>query len=456
MATTALPMFMVINVPQAATNTYLYRKDDGSVADGSDSVFSPLVKIGVQQAAINAKYVHLLLCYNNRYWRKSTDDDTIVAVSTKPEEDTRKPSCTLFEPTLQGNTLYFTHVPTGGRVMMNDATKGFYVNPSSVGTPLGFMDWNTLVKLPEHLAFKNNGKFLKALFADNQYYLWLASDDPNEKASGHVVSLVPNGHVRINSDYWGMFWRRSPIWIVADSTDVTANNRDTLFWPVKINDTTIAFRSAGNNNFCHRLTQDKRVSCLAATVSTLIGETMLLVQELVMDRKIYNVRYRMDDARIYGETRYVGGTSIVTNEGNREASRSVTVNYQNNLTYSFNRSVSIKGGVPNTITAGVPEIVDSDSVQISFQINSTSFEWGESVTRSTSVTATGSVSVPPRTRATVRYVGTMGTCDIPFTYTRQDMSSTDGSITVTDQIDGVYTGVNTYNFSFVIEKYEPL
>ncbi|XP_057772381.1 uncharacterized protein LOC130991950 [Salvia miltiorrhiza] len=454
MATTALPIFMVINVPKAATNTYLYRKDDGSVADGGDSMFSPLVKIGVERAAIDAKYVHLRFCYNNRYWQKSADDDTIVAVSNKPEEDTTKPSCTLFEPTLQAGTLYFTHVPTGWRVMMNNATKGFYVDANSVGAPLGFVDWDTLVKLPEHVAFKgNNGKYLKALYDDHNY-LQFASDDPNDDVSGHVVSLMRDGHVRIKSDHWGMFWRRSPNWIWADSTDVTANNKDTLFWPVKIDGTTIALRNAGNNNFCKRLTEDGMENCLNAAVSNLTSETRLQVQELVMERKIYNVRYRMEDARIYGETPYVAGTSTATNEGYEVAATSVEVKYENNITYSFSRSVSITAGITNTISAGVPGIGE-ESIEINFQI-STSFEWDDSVTHTTSVTATGSVPVPPRSIATVSYVGTMGTCDIPFSYTQQDRSSADGSITETDQIDGVYTGVNAYNFSFVIQKSEPL
>ncbi|XP_057788216.1 uncharacterized protein LOC131005324 [Salvia miltiorrhiza] len=455
MATTALPMYIVMNVPKAATNTYLYRKDDdGSVVDGEDSMFSPLVKIGVQQAAVNTKYVHLLFCYSNRYWQKSYDNNTIVAVSTKPEEDTTKPSCTLFEPTLQADTLYLTHVQTGWRVMMNNSTKGFYVDPNSVGAPLGFVDWDTLVKLPEHLAFKgDNGKYLKAFYTENHNYFQFSSDDPNDGLCGLVVSLMNDGYVRINSDFWSKFWRRSPNWIWADSTDVTANNKDTLFWPVKIDDTTIGLRNAGNNNFCKRLTTEGKTSCLNAGVSNLTTEARLQVQELVMNRKIYNVVYRMEDARIYGETPFVAGTSVVTNNGDQVASNTVMISYENSITYSFQNSVSITAGVKNTITAGVPEIAQA-SIEISFDIN-TSMEWGESKTKTTTVTATGSIAVPPMSVSTVSYVGTMGICNIPFSYTQQDTKSTDGSITYTNQIDGVYTGVNAYNFNFVIEKSQP-
>lgn len=102
---------------------------------------------------------------------------------------------------------------------------------------------------------------------------------------------MPDGHVRIKSDQWGKFWRRSPNWIWADSTDITANNKDTLFWPVRIDEKTIALRNAGNNYFCKGLTVDGKYDCLNAAASTITSEARLEVQELVNDRKLYNVRY---------------------------------------------------------------------------------------------------------------------------------------------------------------------
>ncbi|KAG6398027.1 hypothetical protein SASPL_139477 [Salvia splendens] len=454
MATTALPKFVVLNVPKAATNTYVYRKDDGSVVAGDDDMFSPLVKIEIELAEVDSKHVHLRFSYSNKYWQKSTDDNSIVAVSNKPDEDITKPSCTLFESSLQSGVLYFTHAQTGWRVMMNNSTSAFYVDQNSVGAPLGFVDWDTLVKLPERVAFKgNNGKYLKAYYDDHNY-LQFASDDPNDDLSSHQVSLMSDGHVRIKSDHWGLFWRRSPNWIWADSEDITANNKDTLFWPIKIEGNTIALRNAGNNNFCKRLTLDGMDNCLNAAVSSLTNETRLQVQELVMERKIYNVRYRMEDARIFGETPYLAGTTTATNYEDEEGSVSVEITYINETSYSFSRSVSITVGVTSSITAGVPGIGE-ESIEIMSQI-STTLEWNNTTTNSVEIKATGSVPVPARSVAVVHYVGTKGTCDVPFSYTQQDRSSTDGKITETDQIDGVYTGVNAYNFSFIVEKSEPL
>ncbi|KAG6388723.1 hypothetical protein SASPL_150155 [Salvia splendens] len=297
MATTSLPRLVVFNVPKAGTNTYVYRKDDGSVVDGENDKFSELVKIEVERSKTNNERIHLRFSHKNRYWQKNASDDSIVAVSNKPEEDTTKASCTLFEPVQQSdNVVYLTHIQTGWRVMLNNSTGGFYVDKNSVGAPLGFVDWDTLVKLPKHVAFLgDNGRYLKALGHNGFKYLQFGIDDPNDILSGNEVSLMRDGHVRIKSDLWGSYWRWASNWIYVDSDDVTANNKSTLFWPVKINENTIALRSAGNGLFCKRLTEDGMESCLNAGVSNITSEARLQVQELVMERKIYNVTLDASD-----------------------------------------------------------------------------------------------------------------------------------------------------------------
>ncbi|XP_047957789.1 uncharacterized protein LOC125203481 [Salvia hispanica] len=187
-------------------------------------MFSLLVKVEVERAKSHDKYVHLRFCYNNKYWQKKENDNSIVAVSNKPEEDITKPSCTLFEPSLMYFVRYFTHAQTGWRVMMNNSTGAFYLDDNSFGAALRFVDWETLVKLPKHVAFLgDNGKYLKAYGGhDGINYLQFGSDDPNDVLSGHQVSLMRDGHVRIKSDLWGSFWRRASDWIQVDSDEPTA------------------------------------------------------------------------------------------------------------------------------------------------------------------------------------------------------------------------------------------
>ncbi|KAL1538267.1 hypothetical protein AAHA92_27030 [Salvia divinorum] len=414
MATTALPRHVVLNVPKAGTNTYIYREDDGSVVDGNNDMFSEFVKIEIERSKTDNIRVHLRFTYNNRYWQKDADDDSIVAVSTKPEEDTTKPSCTLFEPSQQSDALYFTHVQTGWRVMLNNSTQEFYVDQNSVGAPLEFVDWDTLVKLPKHVAFKgDNGAYLKAYDVDYNY-LQFGSDDPNSVLSGH----------------------------------------QRLFWPVKVGDNKIALRSAGNNSFCKRLSDDGKDNLLNAAVSTITSEAILEVQELVNEREIYNVRYRIEDGRVYGETPYLAGTTTVTNHADEDSSIAVSLKYADTTSYSFTRSVSITAGVTSSITAGIPGIGEA-GIEVMSQI-STSLNWNDTTSVTKEVSATGTVSVPAKSVAVVHYVGTTGSCDVPFSYTQKDKSSTDAKISVTDQIDGVFNGVNSYGFQFTIEKYQPI
>ena len=135
---------------------------------------------------------------NNKYWQKNAHRNSIVAISNKPEENTMKPSCTLFESSLQSDELHLTHVKTGWRVMINNFTKAFYVNKNSIGAPLRFVDWDRLVKLPQHVAFKGyNGEYLKAYHHEDLNYLQFGSDDPISTLSGHKVSLMRDDHVRI-------------------------------------------------------------------------------------------------------------------------------------------------------------------------------------------------------------------------------------------------------------------
>ncbi|KAI9070549.1 hypothetical protein K1719_047487 [Acacia pycnantha] len=86
-------------------------------------------------------------------------------------------------------------------------------------------------------------------------YLQFASNDVGDDTTvGNEIFTTHDGSIRVKSDYFGKFWRRSPNWIQDDSNDTTNNNSDTLFWPVKVDNNVVALRNLGNNNFCKRLT----------------------------------------------------------------------------------------------------------------------------------------------------------------------------------------------------------
>ncbi|KAJ9697185.1 hypothetical protein PVL29_009108 [Vitis rotundifolia] len=95
-------------------------------------------------------------------------------------------------------------------------------------------------------------------------YLEFASSDNGDPTVGNEVFTTHDGSVRIKSDYFGRFWRRSPNWIWADSDDSTTNNSDTLFWPVTADKNVVALRNFGNEQFLketHHRRQDQLSQC---------------------------------------------------------------------------------------------------------------------------------------------------------------------------------------------------
>ncbi|KAG6428951.1 hypothetical protein SASPL_106990 [Salvia splendens] len=437
-----LPKFITIKTTSYPDRGHLYYNERQSLVNlGEENVSSTLVKIEVERATSNTNYVHLRFSNSNRYWSRRANSTVIVAESKQPVEDRTDPSCTLFQPVQAAGEVagvfYLNHVPTGGRLLVDNTNWGVYVEvnvPDSYGH-LTYVDWSTLVKLPAHVAFKgDNNSFLRGVSQDGYNYLQFSSNDPNELASGHRVSFMSDGHVRITSDHFsGLFWRRSPNWIWADANNQSSlSNRDTHFWPVKVDDNTIALRNAGNGQYCKRLTDEGKTSMLNAAVGTITKEARLVVQELVSSRKIYNVRYRMDNARIFDEMPYLAGTSVVTNSSDQDA--------------------SMTGWKPASALA-FPSLRKERS--LSFEISKT-LQWDTTTTTTTTVTASGSVPVPGRTTAIIEYVGTKGTCDIPYYYTQQDRNSTNGQISYTEQVDGVYKGVSCHNFNFVIRSTQRL
>lgn len=471
---TSLPGFIVINSYYNTDKGFVQYKENegagagtGSVVLAEDeSVFSTLVKVEVERAKsakyAGTNYVHLRFSNSNKYWARSSDGSLIVAKSTVPEEDTSKPSCTLFDASWvdgHGDGVFtIVHVPSGARVRIDGQTKALYADDKAVPGEgyFKYVDWDTLVKLPKHVAFKgDNGAYLKGYWFNNLYYLQFGSWDPNDEVSGHEIELLPDGHVKIKSLHFsGRFWRFGLYWIWADTFDTSITNQSLLFWPVKIDDNTIALRTADHNLFCKRLTADGKTDCLNAASSTITNESRLVVQELVLERRIFDVRYRMEDARIFDEKPFLAGTTTGENNADLENSVAVSLTYRDSKSYSFSRSLSLTAGVKTTIKADALGIVGGE-IEFSFEVSG-SFEWNNTTTTETEITATGTVRVPPKSRAIVDYVGTVGTCNVPYSYRQEDKSSTDGKVVTTDEIDGVYTGVNCYNFSFVVRAYEPL
>jgi acyl CoA:acetate/3-ketoacid CoA transferase alpha subunit len=105
--------------------------------------------------------------------------------------------------------------------------------------------------------------------------------------------------------------------------------------------------------------------------------------------------------------------------------------------------------VKTTIKAGVPLLAEA-SVEISYEFSG-SYSWGETKSETKQYSSEEEVEVAAHTKLTLRVVATEGACDIPFTYTQEDILTT-GETIVTNMGDGIYRGVNSYGFKTVITE----
>ncbi|KAG6575365.1 hypothetical protein SDJN03_26004, partial [Cucurbita argyrosperma subsp. sororia] len=111
----------------------------------------------------------------------------------------------------------------------------------------------------------------------------------------------------------------------------------------------------------------------------------------------------------------------------------------------WNSSVSMKLGVKTTIQTGIPFIFEG-KVEISAEFSG-QYQWGETKTTSKAVETSYQVTVPPMTTVIVSLLATKGTSDVPYSYTQRD-TLINGDTKTSQMDDGVYKGVNSYNFKY--------
>ncbi|KAI9114191.1 hypothetical protein K1719_014841 [Acacia pycnantha] len=457
----SLPRFVVLK--SNYNNKYLrYIQEDvqvhGFLQFSGEEIVSPYAKFVVEMAKSGNGLVHIRCCYNNKYWVRWTQNHWwIVAGADEPEEDESKWSCTLFKPIYvddDAKTVRFLHVQLGHYACLWNSDAPFdsclfasSENPDENSCDVyTIIDWESLLIMPKHVAFKgDNGKYLRARWVAEHQYLQFSSNDVGDPTVGNEIFTTYDGSIRVKSDYFSKFWRRSPNWIWADSDDTTNNNSDTLFWPIKVDNNVVALRNLGNNNFCERLTAENNTDCLNAGVSTISKEARIEVEELVISREIYNVNFRLLDARIYNQTGITMATNVAVNRTQEDNIEEVELSYIETKISTWNANVSLKLGVKTNFQTGIP-LIAKGKIEVSAEF-SAAYQWGETETSSTEMKTVYKVTVPPMTMVTVSLLATTGLCDVPFSYTQRD-TLTNGQQVPYNMDDGIYTGMNSFNFKY--------
>ncbi|PIA25592.1 hypothetical protein AQUCO_11000011v1 [Aquilegia coerulea] len=421
---------------------------------------------------------HIRCCSNNKYLVNNIDKETcrVVAGAEKPEEDTSKSYCTLFQLENHESNVVIRHVPLGRFACFWQAAHPFFggmylaselPNDKDKSHLYTLLNWEKLVVFPKRVAFKGDDKkyirlmhFRTGFFEppDNEAtrkllsFQQFAEEERNDQAE-YEVTTVGDGYVRIKSLANGKFWiRQSANWIIAASDKETSSDPDTLFEPIKIAGTTnvVVLRNLGNNLFCRRLWQSSRnINCLSAA-SPNINEPLavLVVEELVDSRQIYDIDFDLSRRRIYDES-VISLDERTAENPTDETGRTlkVTQKYTDTKTTSWNTSKSLSFGAKATFKiAKIPVVKWGLDIELSVD-HTTTNEWGGSNTSGVEKEATFEVSVPPRTKRTVFVIARQAACEVPFSYTQTD-TLPNGKDVTERKYDGIYNGVNILKIDY--------
>ncbi|KAL5203708.1 hypothetical protein ABZP36_008579 [Zizania latifolia] len=432
---------------------------------GKDCI-SPYTRFYIEASKKHHGLVHIRCCYNNTYWvaKEQQQEDGggwIITTADEPEDDLSKPSCTLFKlvhadlPLLPAameddvpphHSVRFHHARLGKHVDLQVAGAGDEreagkdsKNDLNAYTLVDFSGQEK--QLPQYVVFKgNNGKYLSGRVIERHNYLQFASDDMADATVINTTHYLSNGTVRIKNSHFGLFWRRSPNWIWADSSDTSSGNPDTVFTVVKLGDI-FALRNMGNSSYCKRLTTEGKTNCLNAAVKTITTEAKLEVKEPVFSREIYDVTYDLSKARIYDKKVLAMHSKTGDNNDSTNSKIKLSFTYTETQIKSWDSTVSLMLGVETKITAGVPLIADG-SVTVKTEFTG-SYTWGSSIEKSVSRQAETEADVPPHTRVTLTLVAEQAHCDVPFSYKQRDLMY-DGRTVIQTKYDGIYTGANAF------------
>ncbi|MFQ6627832.1 hypothetical protein Gotur_007678 [Gossypium turneri] len=294
--------------------------------------------------------------------------------------------------------------------------------------------------------------FLRLAEIDGHPYLQFLGEDIGEAAVAMEVFYTPNGDIRIKPVCSDKYWKRKPDWIWVDSDDTKGNDKDTLFHPFKVDGKTIALLNLGNKMFCKRFTGLGRTSCLSARIPSVTKEAYLNVVEPVLSRKIENLRYDTENARVYDEKVQIVAKNSASNHTTQSNTMDVKLTYTDTTTSTWNSHFSLGLEAKASFEFGVP-IIAEGSVEISTNVE-TGIEWGETKTTTTVMEVSHRALVPPMTKVTVYLLMTRGKCDVNFMFTQKD-TLFNGTIVKTDVVGNTYVGSNYYNVQYDTKE-EPL
>ncbi|KAI3908022.1 hypothetical protein MKW98_003667 [Papaver atlanticum] len=352
-------------------------------------------------------------------------------MAIKPEENQSSKHCTLFQPVFVNSNnnryLRLRHVNTGNYVRRHDGTGDNYdgcltllpkLQPEDKTDDIcTFIDWESVVMLPNLVRIKGeNGNHLKAYDGDGLMDFLSRAD--TSSVYDYQVCPSRDGGIRLKSTRHGTYWTKE--------ASPAVHEISTVFLPTKLDGSHIALRCLKNGFFCKRYTVNDRKSCLPTITDSRDEFGCMEIEEPVISRKIDNVRYHLNDARIYNERSVALISDDSSNKTQHSQASQANLKTTVSDTTNWRTSISLNLGVKMTATLGIP-LITSGSLEVSAE-QTRSLDWGETETQS-------------------RGVGV--SYEIPFSYTQRDVLM-NGSAKVTEKSDGIFTGNNGYGYRFEV------
>ncbi|MBA0764646.1 hypothetical protein Gotri_013971 [Gossypium trilobum] len=390
-----LPKFIVLK--PSDNNGYLSYIREGENNLGFLKFFetqavSPYAKFEVEIFDTNG-LVHIRSCQNNKYWQRTkigsiarvpSGQHWITATTRNKEEDQSKETCTLFKfiPVDHATgTVRIVHVQSGFNLCL------------WLGSDLIL----NRCLLENYREFDSNGF---DIFSSVDSF---SANDIGDSTVACEAFVTDDGKVDIKSICARKFWLADLKWIWVGYDD-PSNNDGTTFRPVKVDDNIIGLSNLGNKNFCTILTGQNNVEWLSPAVPTITKEAKQTVEEPVLTRDIYDVKYDLGNSRVYDETTFIIAKNFASNYTHEPTHMDMKLSYTNIKTSTWKSNFSLKLTVEAKMEFNVP-LISQGNIEMSGEFHS-DVKWEETKESKTLVDVVHKIVVPAMTKVTVNPIET--------------------------------------------------
>ncbi|KAM3196978.1 hypothetical protein ACQJBY_072580 [Aegilops geniculata] len=439
---------------------------------------NPYTRYDVQLSQRHQGLVHIRCRYNRKYWvaRRRGDGWCMAADADEPEEDLTDPNCTLIKPIVTtatddgGESVMTVRFVGAGddkvtqrmtfsrddaapcmRVVESEATD----HDEDAFTVLNLVNSSRL--LPKLVMFKDkNNRFLASRRTNDgrvsilQFGVTDIGDGsarfelfPRDDGSLCIANNSPGRGT--GSSYWNLADRTGG-WISSSMAQTSAaTNRSAWFRVHQVNDA-FAISSVQSGRFCKGLTMNGYRDCLNAADTTVTADARFAVEEPILLREIHSIDYKLHDARVYDTTVLTMATTAAVNDTSTENTKRLRLEYEEEEMNTWDSTAELKLGYNSKIRAGFPKLGLGATVSVSAEFFG-AYNWGETMEKKVKHEVVYVATVPPRTKVTIMAIAARSAVDVPFTYWQRDVHI-DGKVEQVFKEDGLFTGINSYNFNF--------